>query len=357
MAGPPVEILRQVPLFEGLDDATLTQLSGDFSERQFAEGAEITTEGVGGLNFFVVETGDATVTVGGSQVGTLGPGDSFGEIALVDKAARAATITATTAVRAWALPVWSFRSFVETRPDVAWKLLEILADRLRAAQARSSPALHLEVVLGDEKLLVGALTSAITSTYGSSPEPFIFAFSRPSTWKRPDELFMRISMRTGLLLAVADPNLVDCGGGDRVHRDASLLERDSRPTLRHVERISDPKDPCLERERLAVGAVARDRLEDLRHDHGAVGLVVEAIEQLVELRRGEEQAPVLMAAPMDGHPDAVGERREDDHDLGVLLGHPVVAHDRRLDAVLRQLPQELQSRCSRRSGCAPTSGR
>jgi CRP-like cAMP-binding protein len=136
MAGPPVEILRQVPLFEGLDDATLAQLSGDFAERQFAEGTEITKEGVGGLNFFVVETGDATITVGGSQVGTLGPGDSFGEIALVDKAARAATITATTAVRAWALPVWSFRSFVETRPDVAWKLLEILADRLRAAQAR-----------------------------------------------------------------------------------------------------------------------------------------------------------------------------------------------------------------------------
>jgi CRP-like cAMP-binding protein len=136
MAGPPIEILRQVTLFADLDDATLTQLSADFGERQFAEGAEITTEGVGGLNFFVVESGDATVTVGGDQVGTLGPGDSFGEVALVDKAARAATITATTTVRAWALPVWSFRSFVETRPDVAWKLLEILAERLRAAQSR-----------------------------------------------------------------------------------------------------------------------------------------------------------------------------------------------------------------------------
>ena len=136
MAGPPVEILHQVTLFSGLDDATLAQLSGDFTERQFAEGAEITKEGVGGLNFFVVESGEATVTVGDRQVGTLGPGDAFGEIALVDKQARAATITATTAVRAWALPVWSFRSFVETRPDVAWKLLEILAERLRTAQAR-----------------------------------------------------------------------------------------------------------------------------------------------------------------------------------------------------------------------------
>jgi CRP/FNR family cyclic AMP-dependent transcriptional regulator len=136
MAGPPVAILRQVTLFSGLDDTTLAQLSGDFTERQFAEGAEITKEGVGGLNFFVVESGEAIVTVGDRQVGTLGPGDAFGEVALVDKQARAATITATKVVRAWALPVWSFRSFVETRPDVAWKLLEILAERLRTAQAR-----------------------------------------------------------------------------------------------------------------------------------------------------------------------------------------------------------------------------
>ena len=136
MAGPSVEILRSVALFSELDDATLAQLSNDFVERDFATGAEIATEGVGGLNFFIVERGDATVTVGGKQVGSLGPGASFGEIALVDKSARSATITASTDVRAWALPVWSFRSFVETRPDVAWKLLEILADRLRAAEAR-----------------------------------------------------------------------------------------------------------------------------------------------------------------------------------------------------------------------------
>ncbi len=136
MPGPSNDILRKVPLFAELDDATLSQLSSDFVERSFAEGTEIAKEGAGGLNFFVVGSGEASVTVGGKQVAMLGPGSAFGEVALVDKAARTATITATTPVEAWALPVWSFRSFVETRPDVAWKLLELLAERLRAASGQ-----------------------------------------------------------------------------------------------------------------------------------------------------------------------------------------------------------------------------
>ena len=72
----------------------------------------------------------------GKQVGTLGPGASFGEVALVDKSARTATVTATSPMVAYALPIWSFRPFVEERPDLAWKLLEILAGMLRTAQSR-----------------------------------------------------------------------------------------------------------------------------------------------------------------------------------------------------------------------------
>jgi len=69
-------------------------------------------------------------------VATLGSGASFGEVALVDKSARSATVTATSPVRAYGLPVWSFRSFAEARPVVLWKLLELLAERLRAAEHR-----------------------------------------------------------------------------------------------------------------------------------------------------------------------------------------------------------------------------
>jgi CRP-like cAMP-binding protein len=136
MAQPSPELIRGIPIFADLDDSSVAQLATDFIEREFNAGQEIATEGEGGLNFFVVESGTADVTVGGSTVGTLGPGASFGEIALVDKSARSATVTATSRVRAFALPVWSFRSFAESRPSVTWKLLELLAERLRAAEHR-----------------------------------------------------------------------------------------------------------------------------------------------------------------------------------------------------------------------------
>ena len=136
MSRPTADLIRGVPLFSDLDDKTVDGLAGEFIERHFDEGAAIATEGVDGLNFFVVASGEASVTVHGDTVGKLGPGDSFGEIALVDKSARSATVTATRPMVAYALPIWSFRPFVEQRPELAWKLLEILAERLRAAQAR-----------------------------------------------------------------------------------------------------------------------------------------------------------------------------------------------------------------------------
>jgi CRP/FNR family transcriptional regulator, cyclic AMP receptor protein len=136
MPQPSAELIRSVPLFSELDDKTVKQLAGEFVERHFDEGTAIATEGVEGLNFFVVASGEAAVTVQGDTVATLGPGSSFGEVALVDRAARTATVTATTPMVAYALPIWSFRPFVEERPELAWKLLEVLADRLRSAQSR-----------------------------------------------------------------------------------------------------------------------------------------------------------------------------------------------------------------------------
>lgn len=136
MAQPSAELIRGISIFSDLDDASVKQLASDFIEREFDAGQPIATEGEGGLNFFVVESGSADVSVGGKTVATLGPGASFGEIALVDKSARSATVTATSRLRAYALPVWSFRSFAESRPSVTWKLLELLAERLRSAEQR-----------------------------------------------------------------------------------------------------------------------------------------------------------------------------------------------------------------------------
>jgi CRP/FNR family transcriptional regulator len=136
MAKPTPDLLRNVPLFSGLDDNELESLADEFNERRFSAGDSIALEGAGGLMFFVVESGEASVEVQGQEVGRLGAGDSFGEIALIDRRPRTATVTAVSDLRTFGLPVFVFRPFVEARPQVAWKLLEAMADRLKAAESR-----------------------------------------------------------------------------------------------------------------------------------------------------------------------------------------------------------------------------
>ena len=100
--------------------------------------------------------------------------------------------------------------------------------------------------------------------------------------------------------------------------------------------------PASTVKRLAVGAVADDRLQHLRDDDRQIRLVVDPVEQLPHLRLGEEEREVLVPVPVDRHADAVEERGEDDDDLGVVLLEPEVADEAGLDAVLRQLAKELE---------------
>jgi CRP/FNR family cyclic AMP-dependent transcriptional regulator len=79
----------------------------------------------------VIAEGNANVTVGGEQRGTLGPGDYFGEIALIDDGVRTASITAATDLLTYGMTPWEFRPFVEEHPEVAWTLLRTLARRAR----------------------------------------------------------------------------------------------------------------------------------------------------------------------------------------------------------------------------------
>jgi CRP-like cAMP-binding protein len=129
----PLEALRQVPLFDNLDEKDLDQLSRQMHERRFPEGAEVTTEGATGAGFFVIAEGNADVSIGGEHRTTLGPGDHFGEVALIDDGVRSASITAATDLLCYGLTPWEFRPFVEEHPQVAWALLETLARRSRQA--------------------------------------------------------------------------------------------------------------------------------------------------------------------------------------------------------------------------------
>ena len=127
----PVDLLKHVPLFARVDDRALKLLAATFTERSFKEGTQLTTEGQGAAGFFVIESGTALVTVDGVERRSLGPGDYYGEIALVDGGLRTATIAATSDGKAYGLTAWQFRPLVEEHTTIAWPLLEALAARIR----------------------------------------------------------------------------------------------------------------------------------------------------------------------------------------------------------------------------------
>ena len=85
-----------MPLFSGLEQRDLNRIADSFKQRDYAAGDTIASEGSGGAGFFVIGDGTAKVTVHGEDRATLGPGDYFGEIALIDEGARTATVTAET---------------------------------------------------------------------------------------------------------------------------------------------------------------------------------------------------------------------------------------------------------------------
>ena len=125
------DILKSVPLFAGLDDRELEQIASTMRERKFAAGDTVTEEGAGGAGFFVVESGEAEVSVDGQARGAIKAGDYFGEIALLTGSDRTATITAKTDMVCWGMTPWDFRPLVESNSTIAWKLLTAMADKLK----------------------------------------------------------------------------------------------------------------------------------------------------------------------------------------------------------------------------------
>jgi Pyruvate phosphate dikinase, AMP/ATP-binding domain/Cyclic nucleotide-binding domain len=130
----PVEVIERVPFFANMSPRDVEGIAALFKERRFAAGETITKEGAGAAAFFVIESGEATVSVGGRSRATLKEGDYFGEIALIDEGARSATITADTDLVCHGLTYWEFRPLVQHNATIAWNLLQTLAKRLRTAQ-------------------------------------------------------------------------------------------------------------------------------------------------------------------------------------------------------------------------------
>jgi len=129
--------LARVPLFSGLSSRQLKKLASSFRERTYGSGITIVREAqMSGVGFFVIVDGAAAVTVRGRKVATLGPGDYFGELAMISRNERGATVTSEGTTRCLVIAFADFRRFVKENGDVAWKLLEQLADIIARERAR-----------------------------------------------------------------------------------------------------------------------------------------------------------------------------------------------------------------------------
>jgi CRP/FNR family cyclic AMP-dependent transcriptional regulator len=133
----PQELIKQVPLFSGLDKRELQGLSSSMKERIFDEGDTIAVEGQSGVGFFIIDEGEAAISVQGEELKTLKHGDYFGEVALIDDGARTATITAKTPLKCYGITSWEFKPLVEQNADLAWKMLQTMAKMLRASEKRA----------------------------------------------------------------------------------------------------------------------------------------------------------------------------------------------------------------------------
>jgi CRP-like cAMP-binding protein len=131
------EDLKRVPLFSALTQRQLGRLAKDFSERRVPAGALLAKQGeMSGVAFFVIAEGEAAVIVDGVRVDTMGPGDYFGELAMISQRERMATVEALTPMRCHTIQFWDFRAFAKKNPDVMWKLLQHVAEILLREQSR-----------------------------------------------------------------------------------------------------------------------------------------------------------------------------------------------------------------------------
>jgi CRP/FNR family cyclic AMP-dependent transcriptional regulator len=133
-----VERLKTVPLFSGCSTRELASLSQFLRVVDFPAGRAIVKEGATGTGLHVLLEGETKVVVGDRTRQRLGPGDFFGEIALLDRGPRMATVVAETPVRTLSLSSWNFRAALKEHPSMAVKMLEELARRVRTAGASVS---------------------------------------------------------------------------------------------------------------------------------------------------------------------------------------------------------------------------
>ena len=128
-------MLRNVPFFASLDEKRRKALASDGKELSYKAGDLIVGEGASGVGFYLVLDGKVEVRRGNRVLATLGKGEFFGEMSLIDDQPRSADVIAVAPTRCCALSSWAFNALVKTKPDIALAMLRELVKRLRAADS------------------------------------------------------------------------------------------------------------------------------------------------------------------------------------------------------------------------------
>jgi CRP/FNR family transcriptional regulator, cyclic AMP receptor protein len=127
------ERLKSIKLFEAIPDEELAQIAPFADEREVQAGTALVKEGQFSYEFMAIEEGTAEVTRGGEHVADLGPGDFFGEIGLLERALRTATVTATSPMRLITLTGWDMKRMEKAIPDAVEEIRRVLEERRPAA--------------------------------------------------------------------------------------------------------------------------------------------------------------------------------------------------------------------------------
>jgi len=128
------DALGLCPFFAGLSRGGLEELAKRTEDLEVEAGKALAREGETGSEFFVIVEGEVSVTKDGQEIRTLGPGDFFGEIALIEDRPRTATVTAKTPLRFFVLTRQNFRSLLQQQPELEEKVMRALEERVRATE-------------------------------------------------------------------------------------------------------------------------------------------------------------------------------------------------------------------------------
>jgi CRP-like cAMP-binding protein len=130
-----VSELKDAKLLKGIPDSEVHSIEKQVKTVTHPAGHEIVVRGEGGVGFMIITDGTVSVKTVTGKTRKLGPGDSFGEMALLDHEGRSATITADTDVTMASIPEWNFKPFLREHPEVAYRLLQTMSRRVRQAEA------------------------------------------------------------------------------------------------------------------------------------------------------------------------------------------------------------------------------